>query len=804
MIPENGKWFEITRRDRTRDRSGDAVRWGVVWPATLLLVVSLLLCYPKSAGFAAVSSASPLSAIQDVVVEIDNGLLTATFSDQTDDAALAAALPGLIGRGVESINLRGAPIRELRPISRFTGLKELNLSGTQVRDLGPLAGMANLRSLNLQFLRVSDLRPLAGLASLQTLNLGGTDIRDLAPLAGLVRLKTLVIAVTKIKDLTALTALRQLISLDLGSTWVSNLRPLAGMTSLRSLSLNGAPVEDLQPLARMMSLVALDLGGTQVSDVRALSDLRELLTLNLESTQVADVTPLARLPALKSVALGGSLVHDMTPLARLAAANAARPQRQAIDPVLFWNDQTNRSIQATGTDPFRASRVLALESIAVLDTLKSIDGTPAFFVRLPAPRDISAAVAAAAAAHAMLVHLFPTRQAALDAAFHYTLANETDGPQRVRAVAFGEAMAAATIARREDDGADAGGGSRADIPAGRWRPGSPEPRAGLDQQWARLKPFGMTAPDQFRPPGPPAADSAAFKEEKAQVMALGGLHSGARTPEQTEIARYWSDSIGTYAPAGHWNAIAATIVEPLRLGVTVEAELFAELNIAMADAGIAMADAKYTYWMPRPVTAIRAGGSGEAPVPDWAPLLDTPSHPSYISGHASFSGAAATVMTAWFGNRPFAFSSASLQGVIRNFISFDQAAEEAAASRVYGGIHFASDNTDGLATGRAVGAWTMGVFQRMSEDRGPFLMVGGQVGMAGKGPRSIEGCALDNLSPVAAITARLDGGAPFTVSVDEQGLFVVPRRQLPPGRHEVVLAATSSSGRTSTVRVAVE
>ena len=208
----------------------------------------------------------------------------------------------------------------------------------------------------------------------------------------------------------------------------------------------------------------------------------------------------------------------------------------------------------------------------------------------------------------------------------------------------------------------------------------------------------------------------------------------------------------------------------MKLGITVEAELFAELNIAMADAGIAMADAKYTFWMLRPITAARAGGGGDAPAPDWTPLIDTPNQPSYISGHASFSGAAATVLTTWFGNRPFAFSSASLQGVTRNFTSFDQAAEEAAASRVYAGIHFPSDNTDGLATGRAVGAWTMGVFQRMGDDRGPFLMVGGQMGMgmagaSSKGARSIEGCALDNLSPLLAVTARFDGGAPFSVPV---------------------------------------
>jgi membrane-associated phospholipid phosphatase len=786
---------------RTNNWPGAVMLRPVGWPTLAQVLVAVLLLLFPNAG---IRAATPV--IQDVLLEMDEGLLTANFSDQTDDTALSAALPGLIARGVEHVNLRGAPIHDLRPLSHFSGLKELNLSGTQVRDLGPLAGLVNLRSLNLQFLRIADIRTLAGLSGLQTLNLGGTDVRDLSPLAGLVRLKELVVAVTKVKDLTPLASLHQLTSLDLGSTRVSSLRPLAGLTNLRALSLNGAPVEDVQPLARMTSLVMLDLGATQVSDIRALVELRDLRTLNLESTQVADVTPLANLRALQTVALGGSLVRDMTPLARLTAANAARAEKQAVDPVLFWNDQTNRSIQATGADAFHASRILALESIVVLDTLKSIDGMPAYFVRLPAPRDISASIAAGAAAHAMLVHLFPTRQAALDAALNYTLASEPDGAPRARAAAFGEALAAALISRREGDGAEAAGASRSELGPGPWRPTPPDFRAPFAPQWAKLQTFAMAEPAQFRPPGPPAVDSPAFRESKLQVMALGALHSTVRTPEQTEIARYWSDAIGTYAPAGHWNAIAASIIGPLKLGVSAEAELFAELNIAIADAGIAMADAKYTYWMLRPITAARAGGYGDAPVPNWTPLIDTPNHPSYISGHASFSGAAAAVLTAWFGNRAFAFSSASLQGVTRNFLNFDQAAEEAAASRVYGGIHYDFDNADGIATGRAVGAWTMGVFQRMGEDRGPVLTVGGAtgIGTAGKAGRSIEGSALDNVAPLASVIARLDGGPPFSVPVDEQGLFAVPRRQLPAGRHEVLLAATSASGRTTTVRVLVE
>jgi len=774
---------------------------------------------------------SPRPAGVDIAVAPKDGLLTAIFSDQTDDAALNAALPALLANNVQSIVLHGAAVRDLHPLARMTALQALDIGGTQVRDLTPLRGLTGLRSLNLQFVPVSDLRPLAGLVEMRFLHLGGTDVRDLAPLAGMTNLRELVVAVTQVTDLTPLAPLRRLTSLDLGSTWVSSVAPLAGMTSLRALSLNGTPVSDVQALGGMTALERLDLGGTQVSDISPLAGLRKLQTLDIEGTRVADVRPLAGLTALREVSVGGSRVKDMTPLARLAAAPAATAtDPKTTDPVLFWNDQTNRAIQATATDAFAASRALALESIAVLDTANSIDGAPAFLVRLPAPRDVVVAQALAAAAHEMLLHLFPTQQAALDDAYAVSLAGAPAGSDRSRSSAFGQAMADAVISIRDDDGWSATATTRAGDAPGQWRPTPPDYLPPLHPEWASLTPFAMTAPDQFRPAPPPGPGSAVLRAATDEVAALGGARSTQRTAEQTEIARYWSDAIGTYAPAGHWNAITANLIAPLRLGVAAEAEMFAELNVALADAGIAMADAKYTYWSWRPITVIRGGGGGAAPIPDWTPLLETPNHPGYISGHSAFSGAAATVLTARFGGGPFTFTSASLPGVKRRFASFQQAAEEAAASRVYGGIHFSFDNAAGLATGRAVGAWTLAVFQRLADDRGPIIMVdaaggmgvgmgmgpGGVGGMgmgsgmgvgdtvSARGGRAITGCALDNLSPVSTVTARLDGGEPFSLPVDDKGWWTLPPERLAQaGRHEVVLTATSVTGRSSSVRVDV-
>jgi hypothetical protein len=164
------------------------------------------------------------------------------------------------------------------------------------------------------------------------------------------------------------------------------------------------------------------------------------------------------------------------------------------------------------------------------------------------------------------------------------------------------------------------------------------------------------------------------------------------------------------------------------------------------------------------------------------------------------------VLTTWFGSRPFTFSSAALPGVTRHFDNFQQAAEEAAMSRVYGGIHYPFDNADGLTTGRSVGAWTMAVFEKIDEDRGPIVvMMGRSMPMANVDPRAVVGCALDNLSPVNSVTVRLDNDEPFNVAVDDRGVFTLPAERVGALRgRRVALTATSITGRSSTVQAQLD
>ena len=149
------------------------------------------------------------------------------------------------------------------------------------------------------------------------------------------------------------------------------------------------------------------------------------------------------------------------------------------------------------------------------------------------------------------------------------------------------------------------------------------------------------------------------------------------------------------------------------LSLPAEAKLFAMLDIALADAGISCWNTKnyYDFW--RPVTAIRDGNSDGNPLtsgdPSWTPLWVPPEFSSYTSGHANFSGAAATVLDSVFGTN-FAFTDPgdpTEDLPLRHFSSFDQAAAEAAASRMYGGIHFSFDNATGLVEGKNVAQYVL-------------------------------------------------------------------------------------------------
>jgi len=188
-----------------------------------------------------------------------------------------------------------------------------------------------------------------------------------------------------------------------------------------------------------------------------------------------------------------------------------------------------------------------------------------------------------------------------------------------------------------------------------------------------------------------------------EVKELGGAVGSTRTAEQTEIALFWADGAGTETPPGHWNSIAQIIATAQGNTLEENARLFALLNIAMADAAICAWDAKYTFHFWRPVTAINY----LEPELNWMSFIVTPPFPDYVSGHSTFSGAAATVLALFYDtdDLPFTTGSDFLPDVYRSFPTCLDAAEEAAVSRLYGGIHFRSANEDGLQAGISIGEW---------------------------------------------------------------------------------------------------
>lgn len=394
------------------------------------------------------------------------------------------------------------------------------------------------------------------------------------------------------------------------------------------------------------------------------------------------------------------------------------------DVVTDWNTAALDAIRGNRTPPPRASRALACLHASIYDAVNGISRThESYFVQSAVAASASKEAAASAAAHKALSAFFPTNTAAFDALHTSILSGIPSGPRKAAGIAWGESVCDQILIWRAGDGFDA---VIAPLPAlgpGDWVPTPPAFAAYLLPQWGFLTPFAMIDHAQFRPPGPPALGSAAYAEDFNEVKALGAATNSVRTPDQSEIALFWADGAGTETPPGHWNSIAQDIASARGNSMEQNARLFALLNIAMADAAICAWDAKYTFHNWRPVTAIRnADTDGNAATDTdatWSSFIATPPFPDYVSGHSTFSGAAATVLALFYGTDNISFTTGSdfLPGVFRSFTSFSAAAGEAMNSRLYGGIHFRFANEDGLTAGLSIGAWTLSNFLQPKGDR---------------------------------------------------------------------------------------
>jgi hypothetical protein len=361
-----------------------------------------------------------------------------------------------------------------------------------------------------------------------------------------------------------------------------------------------------------------------------------------------------------------------------------------------WNEILLGVVRKAKTNPVRVSRTLALLNAAMFDAvIAACDAKLAYRRSSPAERDArikalappddlsshaSVDAAVAAAALAVLGAIYPDRikgfEALRNELLDVRLADGSHTPSDLAVgTQIGDAIGALAVARARSDGADAVWQGEIPTTKGAWTPAKPfandQPTEPLAGTW---RPWLMSSGSALRPGPPPAYLSPAWQAEADELVRV----NDELTDDQIRIARFWADGAGTDTPPGHWMRIAMGLASRDHLSLPATVRLYAHLAIAQADAFIACWDAKYTYWSGRPAALIKG----------FASTIITPNFPSYISGHSTLSGASSVVLAAFF---PADAGTLAAQ------------AEEAALSRLYGGIHWRSDNEVGLEVGRRIG-----------------------------------------------------------------------------------------------------
>lgn len=383
--------------------------------------------------------------------------------------------------------------------------------------------------------------------------------------------------------------------------------------------------------------------------------------------------------------------------------------RAAAEPVLTWNQEALNAIRLARTPPPIASQHLASVHAAIFDTVNGVTRThTGWLVRDAAPAGIDLDAAIAAAAHTTILALWG--QAAnpenINAAYTAALAAIPESPAKTSGIAWGKSVAARILAERAKAGLDKPlPGPFASTAPGKWRETPPGFRPAVLPHVAKCTPFVMTSCDQFRAPPPPAVGSQEHAEEIAYVVKVGARDGSERTEYETLTAPFWADDLGSATPPGHWNVIAQDLARRHHLATPECARLFALINLACADAGISCWDSKFFYSTWRPETAIREVTKEINPFaeahPEFIPLMTTPAFPSYTSGHSTFSAAASRIIERFFGTDDIEFTTTSdgLPGAVRSYKKLSDARKEIGMSRVWGGIHFMSDNLVGQDCG---------------------------------------------------------------------------------------------------------
>jgi hypothetical protein len=373
------------------------------------------------------------------------------------------------------------------------------------------------------------------------------------------------------------------------------------------------------------------------------------------------------------------------------------------DVVTDWNQIAIRTTEIAGAPVPAQTRSMAMVHAAIFDAVNGLERKyTVYAVKLGPMPGASPEVAAAVAAHGVLIQLYPQQKALLDAALAASLTRIPEGPARTDGVKAGQEVAAQLVALRRNDGAATTQSYTFGTGAGVYQPTPPMNASPILPHWRNVKPFAVNGPKQFPISGPPAPESPAFARDFNEVKRLGAGTSAERTTEQTAIAIHWA---GSEVPP--LNAVARAAAAAKGLSLVDSARLFALLNIAMADSLIVGFDAKYVFNYWRPITAIRNAGLAKnaaiAAESDWGPLLVTPPHPEYPSAHCLGAGAAVAILQHVFEGDKLATSYIYPPlGVLRRWESFSQIEKEVEDARVWAGIHYRTSVEHGTQIGRQV------------------------------------------------------------------------------------------------------
>jgi len=375
------------------------------------------------------------------------------------------------------------------------------------------------------------------------------------------------------------------------------------------------------------------------------------------------------------------------------------------DVIMDWNAKADAIGIEKQLPNVPNARGLAMLHIAMFEAVNAIDRRYApYKLNLAAERTTSKEAAAASAAYDILVALYPDQKVDLDATLAASLSGIAETEAKSKGIELGKKAAAGIIALRANDSSDKTENYRPYTMPGVYVPTATP----IESTSPALTPWVMGTGSQFRPGPPPALSSETWTRDLNEIREIGSRNSSKRTAEQTNIGRFWFQT----GPRTY-NPIVKQIAMARKMDVVDCARLFALSSIAGVDAFIAVFDAKYTYNLWRPVTAIRnADLTSNAATPreeSWMPLGVTPMHPEYPCAHCIVAAAISTVLQSVAGDEVDAISltSPTAPGVTRKWTRLQDYSDEVSNARIYAGFHYRFSTEVGKDMGKKIGQLTV-------------------------------------------------------------------------------------------------